>query len=47
MAEKLQMPTPVTQSEESSEMVMQFYLPSKCVRKKLALFLRHHRVERE
>ena len=32
-SEKIQMTTPVTQSEESSEMVMQFYLPSKFTKK--------------
>ena len=31
--EKIKMTTPVTQSEESSEMVMQFYLPSKFTKK--------------
>ena len=37
-SEKINMTTPVTQSEKSSEMVMQFYLPSKFT-KKTALFL--------
>ena len=32
-SEKIKMTTPVTQSEESSEMVMQFYLPSKFTKK--------------
>ena len=32
-SEKIAMTTPVTQSEESSEMVMQFYLPSKFTKK--------------
>jgi len=32
-SEKIQMTTPVTESEESSEMVMQFYLPSKFTKK--------------
>ena len=32
-SEKIQMTTPVTQFEESSEMVMQFYLPSKFTKK--------------
>jgi len=32
-SEKIEMTTPVTQSEESSEMVMQFYLPSKFTKK--------------
>ena len=31
--EKIKMTTPVTQSEESSEMVMQFYLPTKFTKK--------------
>ena len=33
-SEKIKMTTPVTQSEGSSEMVMQFYLPSKFTKKK-------------
>ena len=32
-SEKIKMTTPVTQSEESSEMIMQFYLPSKFTKK--------------
>ena len=32
-SEKIQMTTPVTQSEETSEMVMQFYLPAKFTKK--------------
>ena len=32
-SEKIKMTTPVTQSEENSEMVMQFYLPSKFTNK--------------
>ena len=32
-SEKIKMTTPVTQSKESSEMVMQFYLPSKFTKK--------------
>ena len=32
-SEKIKMTTPVTQSEENSEMVMQFYLPSKFTKK--------------
>jgi hypothetical protein len=32
-SEKIKMTTPVTQSEKSSEMVMQFYLPSKFTKK--------------
>ena len=32
-SEKIQMTTPVTQSAKSSEMVMQFYLPSKFTKK--------------
>ena len=32
-SQKIKMTTPVTQSEESSEMVMQFYLPSKFTKK--------------
>ena len=32
-SKKIEMTTPVTQSEESSEMVMQFYLPSKFSKK--------------
>ena len=32
-SEKIKMTTPVTQSEESSKMVMQFYLPSKFTKK--------------
>ena len=32
-SEKIKMTTPVTQSEESSDMVMQFYLPSKFTKK--------------
>ena len=32
-SEKIKMTTPVTQSEASSEMVMQFYLPSKFTKK--------------
>ena len=32
-SEKIKMTTPVTQSEENSEMVMQFYLPSKFTQK--------------
>ena len=32
-SEKIKMTTPVTQSEETSEMVMQFYLPSKFTKK--------------
>ena len=32
-SEKIKMTTPVTQSEESSEMLMQFYLPSKFTKK--------------
>ena len=32
-SEKIKMTTPVTQSEESSEMVMQFYLPAKFTEK--------------